>query len=756
MLSKNISPAQFKRHGLLPPSYKFEFNGASYYLSKPFMDTNWDRASFFLYLVKQNPNDANSKEIFARGVYKSNSHCVWRVASHTDFGEDFIGKGKGEHTTTIPLEIQSRLENILRDRDWDVKRSAELSRVLVKLFPYDSPESFVAEKHDSVVKHVLFGRFEGSNPASFKYIHDGLKPNFEDGIIEKFESKNDLCGDVTSYLVESKNKQLIYQFNLVVEDGKPLAWISDIQYSSSPLNEHGVKRSTVPVHKLLLLPAYEYESQIPYGFTGKVNPRNSHYFDASKFTNQLPPVREFLTKVVGRAESKFADYVPKLRSYLGKIDREDIQKPAIENLIDAINSNQLIQIQYSSRVANLFKTDDQTDSLIRQIAEKVETLCKPAQLQSENYFTYESPIQIGPKLWICSYNHLPEVFKSPRGNKQGYYVVDTKCSECLELPATGKPITTSYLLVNEFGKDSIGNENNLEILFENNMIKINVSDSVAIDEANHIREMLSQGKLIEAQFHIHQALTKYPDDGNLKQIKDEIDAKRNPIIVEPGKFTTVEYQEGHPIAIGNSTLWLCSRNDVPSLFSNEIRADETYYLLDAVSGDKLEFINLKTEKISPSLSFIRNNNQFTLDNSGRPYRTISLGMLKNMRRIALAEKEMPVQAEHFDLLERILGVPGGTKPSEKLIEINNELLQRASDELMTSALCKTLADQRQIILDFNPEDKEVRIDTEEAGKVSISLPEDLVYSLCRGNDESNRESHQASINIIQEAIKKIC
>jgi len=155
------------------------------------------------------------------------------------------------------------------------------------------------------------GFTEKGNPASFRFL-EGYEPDFNNGIVEIFESNNPIYGTIKSYRILSANKQVQFIFNV---DSESRVWIGAMQAVTPRLTRFGVRADVVTVSSTsidgrgvdLLMPAYEYPSQTPARYQGKLK---GEYCDASGFINQLPVIREFRAKVLGERGAVKAEQQP--------------------------------------------------------------------------------------------------------------------------------------------------------------------------------------------------------------------------------------------------------------------------------------------------------------------------------------------------------------------------------------------------------------------------------------------------------------
>jgi len=160
-----------------PPAHKIEFNGVTYYLSKPFASEAGERPAFIVYIHRKNPEDGQ-QEIFVRALYKSNSQKVmWRFASHK-MGH-WIGKGLGEETTDAPVELIPSIHALIQQYQSSPEGLPEQTGFYEVLEPGGriAPTAFqrsVVWKTHLMGKvereQIQIGRFEdSSDPTSFVF-----------------------------------------------------------------------------------------------------------------------------------------------------------------------------------------------------------------------------------------------------------------------------------------------------------------------------------------------------------------------------------------------------------------------------------------------------------------------------------------------------------------------------------------------------------------------------------------------------------
>ncbi len=307
------------------PHYKIVVNGVAYYVSEPYTPSH-GRASFVYYFYRKNPK-TGEEEIFTRSVYRSNSQNVLRVASHRRPERRWIGKGLGQATTTLPLELQSTFEKIYqtalskgklekKEAFYEILRAKDshmpADSFMKSMIAYERGEEAEQKDEKEPEEQILIGKFNEHDRDQIEFIKGemifprgipetfgftpGFEPDFENGVVETFETDNPVYGGkVTSYRIISKNKEAQYLFNV---DMKGRVWIGDVQGTHSEITRFGVRKNTIYIPSDFLTPANEYESEIPEGYKGEW--QHSDYWDASAYIDKLPVVQEFRDKVLNK------------------------------------------------------------------------------------------------------------------------------------------------------------------------------------------------------------------------------------------------------------------------------------------------------------------------------------------------------------------------------------------------------------------------------------------------------------------------
>jgi hypothetical protein len=288
---------------------------------------------FFVAYVVQRGRTNGRVQIFPRIFYKDLS-LVWRSASHviaTD-GDFWIGKGdvrtviRGgfeytecvESTTDLPLEMQTALETInrkcrhpLTDEDalFLVLRGAPSSRTAAYRDFTEPRRRAQADRRNLIHGGRSIARFTRKNDPTSLVIVRGFEPDFAKGIVETSESKSAMYGGMLQrFRILSRNRKVQYLFIA----GPKHAWIIPPQATTTELSSYGVRTVDVVADDDLFVPGFEYHyfdeavdasehfSQIPEGFAGAMCEHDDDRADASAWLDQIPIIREFRRKVLGR------------------------------------------------------------------------------------------------------------------------------------------------------------------------------------------------------------------------------------------------------------------------------------------------------------------------------------------------------------------------------------------------------------------------------------------------------------------------
>lgn len=311
------------------PRYKVRLYNLTYYLCT--VRKNVDARFCVAYLAVDEP-DRRSPSVYARLFYKDGS-LLWRVASHfaKSANENWIGKGdlkvvkedgaqyyySAEHTTDLPLELLAAIDDAMQRTRARVDRRAIALVVrrssdsrLIAYPDFTEPRRRAAANPRNLINGGRpIARFTRQNdPTSLVFVR-GYEPDFSKAArLDVTTSHSNLYeGEVRRFRFLSRNRRIQYLFFAAPR----LVWIGYPQALTTELSTYGVRTIDVTVPDDLVVPAMEYHyletedppvwlSQIPPGFAGPVSPIDPWRADASAWVDQLPPIREFRKRVLGR------------------------------------------------------------------------------------------------------------------------------------------------------------------------------------------------------------------------------------------------------------------------------------------------------------------------------------------------------------------------------------------------------------------------------------------------------------------------
>lgn len=325
-------PARLLRLGYVP-RYKLSLFGRSFYLADARQN---DDIRFFVAYLHVPPGGPDAG-VHARLLYKDGS-LLWRSASHWAFTDEQVWIGKGdvvyttehgrryvesvEHTTDLPLEMQSAVESLLRraPRFRDDRRAVALVLREASARRIGAFRDFTALRRRArrnPLNLVLGGRpiarfTRPGDPASLRFVR-GFEPDFDPEPLEVSHSASRLYdGRVTRHRIVSKNRLVQYLFFSAPHH----VWLGHPQATTTELSSYGVRTVDVTVPEDLVVPGMEYHyletedppvwmSQIPEGYAGPVSPVDPWRADASAWLEAIPVVREFRRRVL-RQPSRIA------------------------------------------------------------------------------------------------------------------------------------------------------------------------------------------------------------------------------------------------------------------------------------------------------------------------------------------------------------------------------------------------------------------------------------------------------------------
>ena len=298
------------------PSSKLSVFGTDIYIGKARQNP---ALRFFVCFVVQ------KKTIFPRIFYKDIS-LIWRCASHFISNEDDFWIGKGdvedgmtkESTTDLPLEIQFALDSLNRKAKRKVIEDEDAPYLVLRNAPSGRIRAYadftrMREEALKDPKRLIRGgkpiaRFRKKNDPESLTIVSGFEPDFEQGLIDKRDSRSSMYGgDLSIFRFTSRNKKIQYMFFAAPKH----VWIIPPQTLERQLSSFAVRVVDVHAPEDMFVPGFEYHyfdpdvdesehfTQIPEGYAGAPNHVDGERADASAWIDALPVVKQFRRQVLG-------------------------------------------------------------------------------------------------------------------------------------------------------------------------------------------------------------------------------------------------------------------------------------------------------------------------------------------------------------------------------------------------------------------------------------------------------------------------
>ena len=268
----------------LEPKTTFECGDTKVHFSQPY--TLGDNRAACVGYVEDKQGNVN-----VRAFYRSNSQGLWRSASHAGFG-GWIGKGKGEESTNLPIPLQMALHSQAGHQVKDVSKEVANQAFYgsLEFAGHEAPEALQQQLHEP--QHLGSFQYKLPDgygvPESYRFAQQGDSPNFNNAPVNiNYSFEHPIHGKVDANCYTSKNGDVSFMF---YRDGKGRSWLAEMEKSNSPLTSWGTRADPIE-HGDLAMPAVEYRQQIPHGYAG-IQVTGS-YADASAYVHKLPVVAEY-------------------------------------------------------------------------------------------------------------------------------------------------------------------------------------------------------------------------------------------------------------------------------------------------------------------------------------------------------------------------------------------------------------------------------------------------------------------------------
>jgi len=268
----------------LEPKYKTKLGDYTIWLSSAY-ELGSGRIAVVSYIEKDG-------EITAYSYYRSDSQGVWRFLPDYTIKENgkikWVGKGYGEESVTLPIELQKTLSTITKEKIKPKRNPEFIFAGTAKRFGREF-KGYYNEVESSPKK--LNGNFypkynEKISPEQM-VLTDNESPDFSK-LITSWEQETALYGKIVIEVFPSKDGRLEYMF---CRDSSGKIWIGGIQ-DNSKIQSTGLRETWISGGNLTT-PAFEYEDLA--GNFGNDKEKIGPYVDMFKnYLSRVPVIREYI------------------------------------------------------------------------------------------------------------------------------------------------------------------------------------------------------------------------------------------------------------------------------------------------------------------------------------------------------------------------------------------------------------------------------------------------------------------------------
>jgi hypothetical protein len=275
----------------LGPRYKTEIEDSVIWFSSAYK-LGGGRIAVVAYVKKEG-------KTIARSYYRSNSQGIWRYLPDYKMGKNgkisWLGKGYGEESVTLPVELQQALSVTTKDDKniLKLKRNSEFILAgTAKIFG-EQPGEYYDEVEFSPRR--LKGNFyaeHGKTPPEQMILSEDESPNFSK-LLTSWEQETILYGKMIIEVFPSKDGSLKYMF---CSDSLGRTWIGGIE-NNSEIQSTGLRKTWIKGGDLTT-PAFEYKDSIDdrTGGYGNEAARVGPYVDMHKnYLSKIPVIKEYMS-----------------------------------------------------------------------------------------------------------------------------------------------------------------------------------------------------------------------------------------------------------------------------------------------------------------------------------------------------------------------------------------------------------------------------------------------------------------------------
>jgi hypothetical protein len=245
---------------------------------------------------------SNSQGTFRNlpGVGTENGRVVW------------YDKGPGEGALELPAEVEAALANRIAAgqvrRDLSDYEVSGLFHGGVPKFNYDRgthESEYIKHARSSPAHQVRLERIivtpksekglrSGSGhifspPGQIQFKNSGDSPDFKRAPSLKYIAHTATAGRVEAEVYRSVNGK--YQYT-IFRDSENKIWFAKAENLQAEIGITGL-RTRAPEVGELTMPRWEYSSQVPLDYIGKINPLDSNYVDNWSYLREIPAIQSY-------------------------------------------------------------------------------------------------------------------------------------------------------------------------------------------------------------------------------------------------------------------------------------------------------------------------------------------------------------------------------------------------------------------------------------------------------------------------------
>ena len=268
----------------LGPKYKIKLGDYTVWLSSAY-ELGSGRIAVVSYVEKDG-------EITAYSYYRSDSQGVWRFLPDYTIKENgkikWAGKGYGEESVTLPIELQKTLSTITKEKI-KLKRNPEfIFAGTAKRFGREFKGYYnEIESSPKKLNGNFYPKYNEKIPPEQMILTDNESPDFSK-LITSWEQETALYGKIVIEVFPSKDGRFKYMF---CSNSSGKTWIGGIQ-DNSEIQSAGLRKGWVDGGDLTT-PPFEYEDLA--GNFGNDREKIGPYVDMSEnYLSKIPVIREYI------------------------------------------------------------------------------------------------------------------------------------------------------------------------------------------------------------------------------------------------------------------------------------------------------------------------------------------------------------------------------------------------------------------------------------------------------------------------------